>query len=145
MKNIAITFLLLFTLLEANGQTTITDLNGFKIGQYRETATNEFGKPIQQDKFEDGFEYEVFIVNPDSSLYMVFEYAAGHTDLIWSIQISGINNTKDIGFKGLKLGIDKKEVERILGKPNKKDNIGEYGERWSFDKTNYTVEIAKSG
>jgi hypothetical protein len=145
MKNITTTFLLLFTLIEVSGQTTVTDLNGFRIGQYRETPTNEFGKPIQQDKYEDGFEYEVFIIKPDTSLYMVFEYAAGHTDVIWSIQISGNNKTTDIGFKGLKLGLDKKEVERVLGKPDKKDDMGEYGEKWSFDKTNYTVEISKSG
>ena len=145
MKYITITFLLLFNLLEVSGQTTITDLNGFRIGQYRETPTNEFGKPIQKDKYKDGFEYEVFIIKPDTSLYMVFEYAADHTDIIWSIQISGNNKTTDIGFMGLKLGLDKKEVERVLGKPNKKEDIGEYGEKWSFDKTNFTVEISKSG
>jgi hypothetical protein len=145
MKYITITFLLLLNLLEVSGQTTITDLNGFRIGQYRETPTNEFGKPIQKDKYKDGFEYEVFIIKPDTSLYMVFEYAADHTDIIWSIQISGNNKTTDIGFMGLKLGLDKKEVERVLGKPNKKEDIGEYGEKWSFDKTNFTVEISKSG
>ena len=43
MKNITTTFLLLLiTLFKVNGQTTITDLNGFRIGQYRETPTNEF-------------------------------------------------------------------------------------------------------
>jgi len=146
MKNIMITFLLLLlTLFEVSGQTAVTDLNGFRIGQYRETATNEFGKPIQKDKYEDGFEYEVFIIKPDTSLYMVFEYSAAHTDVIWSIQISGNNTTADIGFKGLKLGLDKKEVERVLGKPDKKEDIGEYGEKWSYDKTNYTAEISKSG
>lgn len=146
MKNITTTFLLLLiTLFKVNGQTTITDLNGFRIGQYRETATNEFGKPFQQNKFDDGFEYEVFIIKPDTSLYMVFEYAAGHTDIIWSIQVSGSNKTEDIGFKGLKLGLDKKEVERVLGKPDKKDDMGDYGEKWSYYKTNYSVEISKSG
>jgi hypothetical protein len=145
MKNITTTFLLLFTLLKISGQTTVTELNGFHIGQYRETATNEFGKPVQHDKYEDGFEYEAFIINADKSLYMVFEYAAGRTDVIWSIQISGNDTTTDIGFKGLKLGLDKKEVERVLGKPDKKDDIGEYGEKWSYEKTNYSVEISKSG
>ncbi|MFV0529828.1 MAG: hypothetical protein ACK5MD_00110 [Flavobacteriales bacterium] len=145
MKNITTIFLLLLTLLKVSGQTTVTELNGFRIGQYRETATNEFGKPVQQDKYEDGFEYEAFIINQDTSLYMVFEYAVGHTDVIWSIQISGNNTTTDIGFKGLKLGLDKKEVQSVLGKPDKKDDMGEYGEKWSYDKTNYSVEISKSG
>jgi len=145
MKNIATTFLLLLALLKVSAQTAITELNGFRIGQYRETAKNEFGEPYQQDKFDDGFEYEVFVIQPDASLYMVFEYAAGFTDVIWSIQISGSNTTTDIGFKGLKLGLDKKEVQRILGKPDKTEDIGEYGEKWSYDKTNYSVEISKSG
>jgi hypothetical protein len=146
MKNITTTFILFFlTLLKVSGQTAITQLNGFQIGQYRETATNEFGKPIQSGKYEDGFEYEVFIIKPDTSLYMVFEYAAGHTDIIWSIQVSGSNTKADIGFKGLKLGLDKKEVQRVLGMPDEKEDIGEYGEKWSYDKTNYSVEISKSG
>jgi len=118
MNRITVTMiLLLLTLLEVNGQTIVTDLYGFRLGQYRETATNELGKPFLQDKFEDDFEYEVFLVKPDTSLYMVFEYAAGQTDIIWSIQISGSNTTVDIDFKGLRLGTDKKQVERILGKP----------------------------
>lgn len=145
MKYITTTILLLLTLLNVNGQETVTDLNGFRIGQYREAATNEFGKPFQQNKFEDGFEYEVFIIKPDSSLYMVFEYAAGHTDVIWSIQISGSNTTTDIGFKGLKLGLDKNEVQNVLGIPDNKEDLGEYGEQWSYDDTNYSVEISTTG
>ena len=146
MKNITTTILLLLlTLFEVSGQTAVTELNGFRIGQYREAAINEFGKPVQQDKYQDGFEYEAFIISADTSLYMVFEYASGQTGVIWSIQISGNNTTKEIGFKGLKLGLDKKEVQRVLGIPDKKEDIGEYGEKWSYDKTNYSVEISKTG
>jgi len=139
------TLVLLSALSEVNGQTIVTDLYGFRLGQFRETAANEFGKPFQQDKFEDDFEYEVFLLNPDTNLYMVFEYAAGQTDIIWSIQISGNNTTTDIGFKGFRLGIDKKQVERVLGKPDVKDDIGDFGEKWTYEKTNYTIEISKNG
>ncbi|MBO9699949.1 MAG: hypothetical protein J7604_07045 [Sporocytophaga sp.] len=145
MKIILTILLFIFTLLGVSGQTPVTDLYGFSLGQYRETATNEFGKPIEQGKFKDGYEYEVFLLNPDSSLYLVIEYAANHTDVIWSIQISGSNATKDIGFKGLRLGADKKEVERVIGKPEAKENIGEYGENWNYEKANYSIEISKSG
>ena len=139
------TLLLLLMLMKVNGQTIVTDLYGFRLGQYRETATNEFGKPFQQDKFEDDFEYEVFLLKPDTSLYIVFEYAAEKTDIIWSIQISGNNPTTDIGFKGFRLGIEKKQVEKILGKPDSKDDLGDYGEKWTYEKTNYSIEISKSG
>lgn len=146
MQSITTTFLmLLITLFKVNGQTIVTELNGFRIGQYRETATNEFGKPFQQNKYDDGFENEVFFLKPDRSLYMVFEYDAGQTDLIWFIQISGSNNSTNIGFKGLNLGSDKNEVERVLGKPDNREDIGEYGEKWNYDDTNYSVEISKSG
>jgi hypothetical protein len=144
-KKIGTTLLLLLMLLEVNGQTIVTDLYGFRLGQYRETATNELGKPFLQDKFEDGFECEFFLVKPDTSLYMVFEYAAGRTDIIWSIQISGSDAITNIGVNGLRLGMDKKEVERVLGKPNVKVNIGGYGKRWEYEKTNYSVEISKKG
>ena len=143
-KTIVTTFVFFLTLLTVNGQI-VTDLNGFRIGQYRKTATNEFGKPFLQEKYEDGFEYEVFLIKSDTSVYMVFEYAAGQTDVIWSIQISGNDMATNIGFKGFKLGINKKQVLQVLGKPDKKENIGDYGEKWSYDKTNYSIEISKSG
>ncbi|MDX1908292.1 MAG: hypothetical protein SF053_14745 [Bacteroidia bacterium] len=146
IKNITTTcLLLLFAISAASGQVVVMDLNGFRIGQFRETATNEFGAPAQSGKFDDGFEYEFFIITPDTSLYMVFEYAAGYTDVIWSIQISGSNPTADIGFKGLRMGADKEEVLRVLGQPAEKENIGKYGERWNYNKANYSVEISKSG
>lgn len=148
MKKSITTFLLLFLILtsfEVSGQTTVTDLNGFRIGQYRESVTKELGKPLQSGKYEDNFEYEVLLIKPDTSLYMVFQYAVEKADIIWSIQISGNNSETDIGFKGLKLGLDKKEVERVLGKADQKDDIGEYGEKWSYNQTNYSVEISKMG
>lgn len=145
MKNILTALLLFIGLINVNAQAIVTELNGFQIGQFREAPANEFGSPFQKDKFEDDFEYEVFIIKPDSSLYMVFEYAAGKTDIIWSIQITGNDLTTDIGFKGLKLGLDKTEVERVLGKPKNKENMGEYGEKWSFDQTNFSVEISQNG
>ena len=146
MNRIIYTILLLLSmLLEVNGQAIVTDLYGFRLGQYRETATNELGKPFEQDKFEDGFEYEIFLLKPDTSLYIIFEYAAEQTDIIWSIQISGSNTTTDIGFKDLRLGIDKKQVERVLGKPDAKKDVGDFGEKWTYGKTNYSIEISKNG
>lgn len=132
-------------LFRVNGQENATNLYGFHIGQFRETAKNEFGKPFKQEKFKDGFEYEIFLLNPDTSLYIVFEYAAGQTDIIWSIQISGSDTKTDLGFKNLRLGLDNKKVEKILGKPDTKEKVGQYGERWMYKKTNYSIEISTSG
>ena len=127
------------------GQKFISSLYGFKIGQYRCVTKNELGKPIRYGKYPDGFVYEAFLLKPDSSLYAVFEYAAKDTNIIWSIQVTGHNNTTDIGFKNLKLGIDRYQTEKLLGKPNRSENIGKYGERWYYDKTNYSVEVNTRG
>src|SRR5688572_2804614 len=98
MKKLLTVFTLLLT-IQVYGQTFYSDLYGFKLGQYRETAKLELGNPFQYGKFEDGFVYEAFLIKPDTSLYIVFEYAARDTNIIWSIQVSGYNATTDIGFK----------------------------------------------
>jgi len=121
------------------------ELYGFKLGQYREAAKKEFGKPIKYGKFEDGFIYEAFLLKPDSSLHIVFEYAAKDTNVIWSIQVSGKNNSTDLGFRNLKLGINKAQTEDYLGKPSSSEDIGEYGQRLVFNKTNFSVEVNTKG
>ncbi len=121
----------------------IVDLRGFQIGQYREVVRNELGEPIKRDKYDDGFEYEVYLVTPDTSVYMVFEYSPVNLELIWSIQLTGKNYQTD--FKRLKLGADQKSVIKILGEPSRKVDFGEYGEKWEFDGTNYSIEINNDG
>lgn len=123
------------------GQEYYTELNGFKIGQFREVAKNELGKPHKIGKYEDGFEYEIFLLKPDPSLYMIFEYAVNKTDMIWSIQITGTNSTVKTGFKNLKFGIPKSKIEQILGKATSKENIEGYGIKWDYDQSNFSVEV----
>jgi hypothetical protein len=131
--------------MKADGQQFYSELYGFKLGQYRDAAKKELGNPIKYGKFEDGFIYEAFLLKPDSSLHIVFEYAARDTNLIWSIQVSGKNNSTDIGFRNIKMGIDKAQTEEFLGKPSSIEDIGEYGQRWVYDKTNFSVEVNTKG
>jgi len=122
----------------------ITDLRGFQIGQYRDVAKNELGEAMKKDKYQDGFEYEIYLVNRDTSVYMIFEYSPADLAIIWSIQLTGrINYEAD--FKGLKLGVDQSRVIEILGSPSRKENIGKYGEKWEYDGTNYSIEINTRG
>ena len=138
--------LLVFVLtLHAQGQQFSMDLYGFKLGQYRNAAKIELGKPIKYGKFEDGYIYEAFLLKPDTSLHIIFEYAAKDTSVIWSIQVSGSNNMTDIGFKNAKLGIDKMQTEKLFGKPSSIEDIGEYGQKWVYDKTNFSVEVNTKG
>lgn len=127
------------------GQEIVMDLNGFRLGQFRDVPKNEFNKPFQQDKFEDGYEYEIYLVEKDTSVYMIFEYADYDLQTIWSIQLTGSKKDFDCSFKGLKLGMSEKEIETILGKPSSIEDVGEYGNKWVYDDTNYTLEVNPNG
>jgi len=142
---ILLIFLITVVAFKANAQQFYTNLYGFRLGQYRDAAKTELGPPFKSGKFEDGFEYEAFLLKPDTSLYIVFEYAAKKTDIIWSIQVSGTNSIKEIGFKNAKLGMDEAETKRMIGKPSAIESIGKYGHKWSFEKTNFSIEINKAG
>jgi len=139
------TIFFIFLTLESFGQTFYSNLNGFKLGQYRETAKNELGNPIKYGKYEDGFVYEAYLLKPDTTQYVIFEYAAKDTNVIWSIQVTGINGLADLGVEKAELGIDKVQTEKIFGKPNSKENIGEYGKQWNYDKRNLSLEINTKG
>jgi hypothetical protein len=76
------TLLIIGLTLQTQAQQFYTNLYGFKLGQYREAAKNQLGKPFLSAKYDDGFEYEVFLLKPDTSLYIAFEYAAGKTNII---------------------------------------------------------------
>jgi hypothetical protein len=140
-----LTFLLTGLILQTQAQQFYTELYGFKLGQYRETAQNQLGEPFQSEKYDDGFEYEVFLLKPDTSLYIVFEYAAGRTDIIWSIQVAGSDSTVETGFKNAKLGINKDQVEKYFGTPETVEEIGEYGHKWAYGKSNFSVEVNTKG
>ncbi len=144
MKRVIVFFALLLT-IQAYGQIFYSDLYGFRLGQYREAAKLELGNPIQYGKYADGFIYEAYLLKPDTSLYIVFEYPATDTLSIWSIQVSGRNTTTDIGFKNITLGIDKTQVEKLFGKPSTIEDIGTYGQKWVYDKTNLSLEINRKG
>ncbi len=144
-KIISTTFVLLWTASLSWGQNIVTDLNGFRLGQFRETTSNEFGQLFEQGRYDDGYEYDAYLIEPDTSIYVIFQYTPENPEVIWSIQISGSPSTLDIGFKGLQLGIEKEKVEQVLGKPDHQEDIGRYGEKWSYDNANYTVEILPTG
>jgi len=131
--------------LDENEHTVITELYGFRLGQYKHTTKNEFGEPFQGGKFEDESEYEMFFIDSEKSIYMVFIYSKEQNKTIESIQLSGDNFMADIGFYGLRLGIDKEKVEKVLGKPYDKKDIGEYGEQWNYENKNYSIEISHKG
>jgi hypothetical protein len=125
------------------GNEFITELAGFSIGQYRAVVKNELGDPVKTDKYSDGFEYEIYLIDPDTSLYMIFEYSPVDLEIVWSIQLTGKAYHTD--FKDLHLGADESLVRKALGVPSKRVDIHEYGQKWQYDGRNYSVEISTKG
>lgn len=145
-KNMKLFLFLIFQTLiifSANTQDFVSNLYGFKLEQYREVASNDLGTPLLKNKFDDGFEYEAYLLKPDTTAYIVFEYAAGSTNTIYSIQITGQDQSVDIKFKGLYMGMDEKSIEKALGRAVEKEKIGNYGEKWEYTNTNYSIEVNK--
>jgi hypothetical protein len=140
MKNIIALILILITSISFS-QDLVTELNGFKLNQFRDVPTSEFKIPLQKKTFDDGFELELFLIKPDSSAYMVFEYANWDKEIIWSAQIYGDDENLKPDFKNLKMGMSREEVIERIGKPTNIESVGEYGEILEYDNTNYSFEI----
>lgn len=125
--------------ISAFSQEFVYDLYGFRLGQYREAASNELGAPHQSGKFEDNSEFEYFLLMPDTSLYMIIEYAADHPNVIWSLRITGTSKKTALDFFGLKFGMSEKQVEKKIGKPDNIMKDDNFGIRWDYPYANYTI------
>jgi hypothetical protein len=127
MKPLILTLLFTCTVVLARGNEFVETLNGFQIGQYREILKAELGNPLKTGKFDDGFEYEIYLLSADTSHYMIFEFSPFDLQVIWSIQLTGINH--DAAFKKLKLGMDQSQVLKLLDAPSTKRDIGQFGNK----------------
>lgn len=129
--------------LTVAAQTIVSELNGFRLTQFRSTTHCEFGEPDMVGSTNEELDYEAFLLKDDQSLYIVFQYRKSEPEIIYSIQITGTDNKYDHGFRGLRFGDTANQVEKVLGRPSRKVNAGEHGTRWEFDKANYSIEISK--
>ncbi|HHC80470.1 MAG TPA: hypothetical protein ENK46_11350 [Flavobacteriia bacterium] len=144
-RKILILIVFLTSTIFAFSQETVSELYGFKIHQYKEVVTNEFGKPFKVNNFDDGFVSEIFLLKEDKSAYIIFEYPNWNKEIIFSIQIYGAFEDIDLKFRDLKMGISEKELIKKIGKPTKTKDIGEYGKMLEYENTNYSFEIDKTG
>lgn len=140
MKKIILVLTLLIT-FNGVSQDLVNELNGFKLKQFRDVPTTEFKKPLQKEIYDDGFEYELFLLKPDSTAYMIFEYADWDKNIIWSIQLYGDDEHLNPNFKNLKMGMSKENLIKEIGQPSNVKNVGEYGEMLEYDNANYSFEI----
>lgn len=136
----AILLTVLFVPGSAEAQKTVlAELNGFRLGQYREAVRNELGEPDHIRELNNSV-YEIYFFSREPMLYMVFQYPEDEAT-IYSVQISGAKSSNDIGFFGLAVGAPASAVEKSLGAPSEKADAGEHGTRWDYDNANYSVEI----
>jgi hypothetical protein len=124
-----------------DAQDFAQDLNGFRLGQTRAVTHRELGKPDKQGAMDENVVFEAFLLNEEPHVYILFQYHKSEPELIWSIQVTGDDVKHDPTFKDLRLGVAPTEVEKRLGKPSQKTNVGEYGTLWEFAGRNFSIEI----
>lgn len=133
---------LIFCLDNLHAQEKV--LYGFGLGQSKSAVKNEFKTPFKTGTYNDGSQYEIYLLNPDKSAYIVFEYQVSQPDVIGAIQVSGSDSSIDLGLKGLHLGDDKAKVEKALGKPHNSQKVEGEGELWNYGNY-YSLEFSEEG
>jgi len=133
-------FCLLFISIQSIAQIRDKMLYGFATGQSRDVLKKEFKEVFRSGTYGDGAEYEIYLLSPDRSAYIVFEFNPYNSQIIKSIQVSGKNPDVEIGYKGLRLGDDKSAVEEIFGTIIFKQTIDAETELWNYG-SDLNVEI----
>lgn len=122
-------------------------LNGFVLGQYKETVANTLDELLQEGTTSSGQSYQAFSLDPEHRAYMVFQYSQVRPDHLYSIQVTGDPGTNMRSFLGLRLGDPRAKVFTRLGNPvsvfrnpqTRLDRL-EYG-----PERNFSVEIDSLG
>lgn len=120
-------------------------MNGFKLRQFKEAVKSKYKEPLQVKNFDDGFVAEIYLIKPDSTAYIIFEYPNWNKESIFSIQIYGTSKEIDPRFKNINMGISESELFEKIGNPSNSKDIGEYGKMLEYDNTNYSFEINNNG
>lgn len=127
--------------LAASAQNLATHLNGFTLGQPRQVVHNHLGDPDDSGSNGKGLNYEVFVLASEPQFYIVFQYEEDEPERVFSIQVTGTKPNHDLGFRDLRMGMSATEVEKLLGKASKISDAGTHGKLWTFNNTNFSVEI----
>ena len=122
------------------------ELNGFFLGQYTDVISAIFDEPFQTEKVSDGEEIRIYNLDSDKHAFMAFTCETSDSGTITAIQLTGMPGTDMSAFDGLKLGADRDEVLKVLGKPDSEEDMSDIpGKFLSFDDRNYSVELDEKG
>lgn len=115
-----------------------TDLNGFRLWQFKSSVQESMGEPDNVIK-KTHSEINAYYFN--DSCYMIFEYLDQNPEYLYSIQITG-SPVSMIPFEGFTLGDSEKKVVEKFGKPDGIDTIAEPAVfAYVYDSLNYTFEF----
>jgi hypothetical protein len=132
--------------LHAQHPPSQRELNGFLLGQHEEVLANQFGQPVQQQDFPDGWAYRAYVIDSTHHAYMVFKFSDFRSDYIYSIQIAGDSGTSMYPFVDLRLGDSRAKVTQILGEPSRIEEVPDMGlDALFFENRNYSVELSADG
>jgi hypothetical protein len=140
--------ILLILLIGSNliyGQKIERSLAGFAIGQSKEIARKVLGKPYLSDTSNTGNPLEAFAHPMGDGWVIVFEYNKEKNNRISSIQLSSQKQSAPSGFNNLNFGMKKSEILKLIGRPSDKISIGEYGEKWEYELSSFSIDLDNKG
>lgn len=142
MKKAIVILLLSLVPLSLEAGEIQTDLNGFRLWQFKKVTTDALGQPF--DTFEtETSTFQAHRISDEA--YMIFGYLKDLPNNIFSIQLTGYTN-KVLPFKELIPGDDIEKVNKVLGKPAHIEKIDSPNvSKYEYEGTNYTVEIDDKG
>ena len=120
-------------------------LAGFAIGQDKAITRMVLGKPYLEDTTITGNSMQAFKHPMGEGWVMVFEFDKLNPNQIHTIQLSSLQQEMDAGVYGLSFGMQKAAIKKLLGNPNDVLSIGEYGEKWVYEKLSISIDINTKG
>ncbi len=120
-------------------------LAGFAIGQDKAITRMVLGKPYLEDTTITGNSMQAFKHPMGEGWVMVFEFDKLNPNQIHTIQLSSLQQEMDAGMYGLSFGMQKAAIKKLLGNPNDVLSIGEYGEKWVYEKLSISIDINTKG
>lgn len=116
-------------------------LNGFRLGQYKFTVTNELGNPDVNKTLDDSSLVDFYFLDSDSSTHLAFMYQ-NHSDEIYAIQVTG--DSLAIPFYGLSLGDNSIDIFKNFPQPDTIIDVDfndKVVQTWIYNSMNYSFVL----
>ncbi len=122
------------------------ELNGFLLGQHRQSLDSALGTPYRVDTQPDGWTDRVYIVDRPHHAYMAFKFTAQRRAYAVSVQIAGRPGAAMRPFLGLRLGSSRADIIARFGPPsNVTPEPDLHLELLEYPGRNYSFEVDSTG